>query len=216
MNVDFGAIIFDLDGVLIDSERPAAAALAELLKEEGVVASTVDIQRLFGRPLPALIAFLSEHFPDAEHAEQVRRRYNRRTRDMIASGEIGAFAGAREILQDLKEGDRKVALATSSVRNGALRKLEAIGITDAFDVIVTGDEIEAGKPAPDIFLEAARRLGVSAEACLVVEDSAAGVTAALAAGMQVIAMLTTHEEHELPKPHAVARDHTALRRLLVH
>ena len=191
------AVVFDLDGVLIDSEAPSARELHALLQGEGVDCTLEDLRVLYGRPLPALKAFLLERLGDEEKAQRLREVYNTRARKLIECGEFRAFPGVLELLSFLERNGLPIVVATSSVRSSALLKLKHAGLSRYFDIIVTGDEVLNGKPAPDIFLQAAERLGVVPSSCLLVEDSHAGVTAGIAAGMVVWAVCTTHSDKEI-------------------
>ena len=103
-----------------------------------------------------------------------------------------------------------MALATSAPKLNVIHTLEELDLTDAFPIIVRGDEVARGKPAPDVFIEAARRLGVAAADCLVFEDAPMGIEAAHAAGMRVVALTTSfqpaHFEQLDPPPTFVCGD----------
>ena len=208
------AVIFDLDGVLVDSEAPSARELHALLQDEGVDCTLEDLKVLYGRPLPALKAFLLERLGDEERAQSLRQAYNARAHELIERGEFRAFPGVLELLSLLQRYELPVALATSSVRNSALLKLKHAGLSRYFELIVAGDEVQNGKPAPDIFLLAAERLGIAPSSCLLIEDSHAGVTAGIAAGMDVWAVCTTHSDEELDPADRVFPDICALKVLL--
>ena len=200
------AVIFDLDGVLIDSEAPSARELHALLQGEGVNCTLEDLRALYGRPLPALKAFLLERLGDEARAQSLRRAFNARAHKLIERGEFRAFPSVPELLSLLQRYKLPIALATSSVRNSALLKLKHAGLSQYFDLIVTGDEVQNGKPAPDIFLLTAERLSVVPSSCLLIEDSHAGVTAGIAAGMDVWAVCTTHSDEELNQADIVFPD----------
>jgi len=104
---------------------------------------------------------------------------------------VGLFPSAKTTLEQLREMKLHLAVATSSVSASARPFLERTGITSFFEVIVTGDEVQRGKPHPDIYLQTAKTLGIVPEACLVIEDALAGVAAAKAANMRVAAIPDT-------------------------
>jgi beta-phosphoglucomutase-like phosphatase (HAD superfamily) len=104
----------------------------------------------------------------------------------VAETPIRVKDGAKEVLQHLQKAGVPRAVATSTARATALRKLSAVGLLDTFDVVVGGDDVHQGKPEPDIYLAAADRLSVPANQCLALEDSENGVRSAHAAGMTVI------------------------------
>jgi HAD superfamily hydrolase (TIGR01509 family) len=101
---------------------------------------------------------------------------------------VGLFPSAKTILEQLHEMKLPLAVATSSVSASARPFLERTGIRSFFSVVITGDEVQRGKPHPDIYLQAAKKLGISPEACLVIEDSLAGMAAGKAANMRVAAI----------------------------
>ncbi len=207
----FDAVLFDLDGVLLDSERPGLVLLAERLEAAGVAFEAAELQAVCGRPRDYLHGFVTARLgplgldPDAFVLD-----YDARKNDLIARGEIRPFPRALELLAALRRAGRRLALATSTERPRAVVRLAGTGLLEAFDATVTGDEIVHGKPAPDIFLQAAERVGVQPERCVVVEDSLAGVEAARAAGMRVIAIAGTFERAALTAADHVVDDLAAV------
>jgi HAD superfamily hydrolase (TIGR01509 family) len=115
------------------------------------------------------------------------RRRGEIATDFFAN-DVGLFPSAKTTLDQLREMNLRLAVATSSVSASARPLLERTGIRSFFSVVITGDEVQRGKPAPDIYLRAADQLGISSEACLVIEDSLAGMAAAKAAKMRVAAI----------------------------
>ena len=104
---------------------------------------------------------------------------------------VGLFPHVKEVLEELRQMKLHLAVATSSVSASARPFLDRHHLTGFFEVIVTGEQVERGKPAPDIYLRAANKLGIPADACLVVEDALPGVAAAKAANMRVAAIPDT-------------------------
>jgi len=183
---DIGGVIFDMDGLLLDSERVAlatvAAAAAELGIEwrEEVGLAMVGLNSKDG---PAVIRrHLGEDFPVAELYEVFGRRYEA----TIAEGRIPLKGGVGELFDVLDRLALGRVVATSTQRARAEPKLAAVGLLARLHGMVCGDEVARGKPAPDIFLAAAAQLGVPVANCLVLEDSNAGVRGALAAGARVV------------------------------
>jgi HAD superfamily hydrolase (TIGR01509 family) len=105
--------------------------------------------------------------------------------------------GLAALIARLREDGIPMALATSAPKPNVTHTLEELSLTDAFPVIVRGDEVARGKPAPDVFIEAARRLGVDPADCLVFEDAPMGIEAAQAAGMRVVALTTSFQKAHL-------------------
>lgn len=128
----------------------------------------------------------------------------------LSRGRLAPMKGLGRFVEHLRLEGIPVALATSAPRLNVEHTLAELGLTDAFPIIVRGDEVGRGKPAPDVFIEAARRLGVDAATCLVFEDAPMGIEAAHAAGMQVVALTTSftaaHFEQLTQPPVLVCRD----------
>ena len=176
------AVIFDLDGVVADSHPIHEAAWKTLLVEQGIDSASLNLDFLYaGHPRREI---LRHYLGSIEPSEM--ERLGRRKDDLyaIARNKLHAKPGIPRVLSQLNADGILCALATSAGRVRAHESLEHLGITKHFSVIVTGEEPGAPKPAPDIFLLAAVRMGVKARQCVVVEDSVAGVLAARAAGMR--------------------------------
>jgi HAD superfamily hydrolase (TIGR01509 family) len=205
------AYLFDMDGVLIDSERPTLQILHELLSAAGAARDPAELRTICGRPAGTLQQFLGEWLGgDVEAVESLMGRYAAAKLEMAETDGIKAFPGTIEVLAALRERGARLAVATSTRRDSALQRLGSNGLAEYFDAIVTGDEVRNGKPAPDIFLLAAERLRADPSQCVVVEDSLAGVSAGRAAGMTVYAVAQTFEPDELGEAHRVFKDIRAL------
>ena len=185
MYFDPAACIFDLDGLLLDSERVSRDCWIQAAREFG--SSIHEIYpSLIGRGLAGCDALLAEHFGDASLVARMRIRKNDLQRRVLENGSIPLKLGARETLDFARSRGIQIALATGSVRDSVHEKLRPHDLAKHFDVMVCGDDVESGKPAPDIFLAAATRLAVAPDKCVVFEDSHAGVEGALCAGMRVV------------------------------
>ena len=195
------AVIFDMDGLLLDSERIAYDIGRDICRDMGIAWRHEVAMQLIGRNSRDFERLLKhafgEDFPVAEHQREFGRRYEA----VIARGEIPLKPGVHALLDRLDERKLPRAVATSTRRSRALPKLEAVGLLARMNGVVGGDEVTQGKPAPDIFLAAAGLLGVAAADCLVFEDSNNGARGALAAGAQVIVIPDMLEPDE-----AVVRD----------
>lgn len=201
------AFVFDMDGVLVDSERPFLRTLHALLTEAGVAHDRDGLRHLCGQPAPALRAFLLERFGgDETAAAAFGERYQAAKRRFLENGEVQVMPGAHDVLATLRERGTALAVATSTYRDAALERLARYDLARWFDDVVTGDQVANGKPAPDIFLLAAERLRVDPRACIAVEDSVAGVQAARDAGMTVFAVAHTFQPGELGQAHRVFAD----------
>ena len=186
----FRAVIFDLDGVLADSEPWWNEIDAKLLGEYGVAYHGEYHRNVLGVSYRLAVEFYKKTFGLSEPTEELMRRRGEIAAEFFAN-RIGLFPSARQTLEQLRQMNLRLALATSSVSASARPFLDRHRLTAFFDVIVTGEEIERGKPSPDIYLHAAKKLGVSADACLVIEDALSGITAAKAARMRVAAIPDT-------------------------
>ncbi len=175
-----------MDGVLLDSEPLHFASDMNTMKHFGIHITPKDLEEFVGMvDREMLITLKQRHNSPYSVSEMLEYQRNAKVEALKAS-DIGPIDGIRELLAELKANRVRLAVASSSPRrfiNTALSKLE---ITPHFEIIVSGEEVPHGKPAPDIYLEASRQLGVSPGDCVVLEDSGAGVRAAKAAQMKCI------------------------------
>jgi HAD superfamily hydrolase (TIGR01509 family) len=183
----FHAGIFDLDGVLADSEPWWNQIDAKLLAEHGVSYRGEYHRNVLGVSYRLAVEFYKNAFHISASVEELMRRRGEIATDFFAN-RVGLFASAKTTLEQLREMKLHLAVATSSVSASARPLLDRTGIRSLFTVVVTGDEVQQGKPHPDIYLRAAKKLGISPEACLVIEDALAGIAAGKAANMRVAAM----------------------------
>lgn len=177
------ALIFDMDGLLVDSEDLAAGALRRFLAEHGHEMHDGTMERTLGRRLPEAIAVVAEAYGLEGDLPGLVDRYDALRLDALR-GNVRPMPGARELLDWARSAGLPMALASSSKRSHIVLSLEETGLAGSFDAEVSGDEVERGKPEPDMFLLAARRIGAAPEACVVLEDAPAGLAAAHAAGMR--------------------------------
>jgi HAD superfamily hydrolase (TIGR01509 family) len=184
------AIIFDLDGVLADSEPWWNQIDAKLLADYGATYRGEYHQKVVGVNYRLAIEFYKEAFGLSVPTEEMMRRRGEIATEFFGS-RVGLFPDVKEILEELRQMKLDLAVATSSVSASARPFLDRHHLTEFFEIIVTGEEVEHGKPAPDIYLRAADNLGIPTDACLVVEDALPGVAAAKAANMRVVAIPDT-------------------------
>lgn len=190
------AILFDLDGVLVDSTPSVARQWRLWANERGVPEE--DVLRIaHGRRTVEVVRSLAPHLdPELEAA-----RLEQREADDLDG--VEAINGARELLLSLPDG--KWAVVTSGRRYLASSRLRRFGLPFP-KVLVTADDVRNGKPHPEPYLKGAQMLGVAAEKALVIEDAPAGIQAAHAAGMPAIALPTTYSLERLAQADAVIRD----------
>jgi sugar-phosphatase len=182
------AVVFDMDGVLVDSEPIWRRVELEVFGRLGVELREEDLLKTMGVRIADVVRMWHERHPwDEPPVEDVADEIVERVADTIER-EASLAGGALEAIDRLRAHGLPLALASSS----PMRLIEAVlrmgRLEDRFDVVLTAEDEEHGKPAPDVYLSAARALGVAPERCLAIEDSINGVRAAKAAGMVVIAV----------------------------
>lgn len=179
-------IIFDMDGLLIDTEPVYYDIFNEILHEYGLSMDIKTYTRdISGRSDVENFHHLLETYPLNMTYDQLEQKENVIEMERIRKG-VPLKTGVHEILEEAKRQNLRIALATSNTQYKAKLILNDHHLLEYFDELVFVDEVENGKPAPDLFLLAAERLNVPKENCLVLEDSASGVTAAYNAGISVI------------------------------
>lgn len=181
-------LIFDMDGLLVDSEGLAAVAMDAFLAERNLERRPEIHSRLLGRRLVEAIAIVREGYGLDEDVDLLIDRYSVLRLEALR-GSVALMPGAIEIIERARLANLGVALATSGLRLHADVSLGETGLAGRFDSETTGDQVSRGKPAPDLFLLAAERMEVDPAEAVVLEDSPLGVEAAVQAGMRVIAVL---------------------------
>ena len=192
----FAAVIFDMDGVLVDGEPIYYGAASAVLAEDGIAFPLDQFKRYMGTK-----AGWTEFVVDLG-LPRPAAYYRERCTELVAAAYRSvdlALPGAVELVRGLREAGVPLAVASSSLRTNVETCLGQIGIVDAFDAIVAGDDITHGKPQPDIYLRAAGLLDVAPYRCLAIEDAPAGIRAAHAAGMTCWAVRTEYTR-DLPLP----------------
>jgi HAD superfamily hydrolase (TIGR01509 family) len=185
----FEAVIFDLDGVLLDSELLYLAATNSVLAREGQYLSPEENAAYIGvRYYDMLLDIIPKM--GLAHEPDYYIRESRVAVERSFSGPLDPPLGARQLIERLAAHEVPRAVGSSSVHAWVDRILTSLRVREHFPVIVGGDDVQHGKPAPDIFLRCADLLGVPPDRCAVIEDSANGVRAARAAGMTAIGMRT--------------------------
>jgi len=193
------AVIFDLDGVLVDSERRWNGAKEALVREAGGRWREDAAWRMMGMSAPEWAAYLRDELAVPMDAGAIDREVVRRMEDGYRES-LPLLPGAERAVRSLAE-RWPLGLASSANREIIDLVLELAGFGDAFRATVSSEEVGRGKPAPDVYLEAASRLEVTPADCVAIEDSSSGLRAADAAGMAVIAVPNPHYP---PDPDALA------------
>ncbi len=189
MSSHIKAVIFDMDGVIIDSEGYQSRAFEHVLDEEGVAPEFNEhgIVQIVGVNARDSWERLHKKHSLTPSVDELLERKRHAYQQYLDQG-LPAMAGFHELLQLLKEKSMKTAIASSSKHSEIIKVVTHLGAINYFDVLVSGEHVTRGKPAPDIFLHVAKELGVNPETCLVLEDAESGVRAARVAGMKVIAV----------------------------
>lgn len=199
------AVIFDMDGVLIDSEPLYFESNMGMFQELGFGDQiTMEYYKQFvGAPAWFMWETLREKFgagivnrPTLELVREEREKYLHFLQSKCAAGEVVLIAGVKKLLDDLLQSGHKMAIASSSDINVINTVVDSLDIRKYFDFLATGDYVKNGKPAPDIFLYAAKELGMAPEKCAVIEDSNNGVKGAAAAGMYVVGYYNPHSGNQ--------------------
>jgi len=192
------AVIFDLDGVIVSTDEYHYLAWKQLADEEGIEFDRKINERLRGvsrmESLRIILEKADRNYSDAEQLLLAERKNNTYRELLHKLSPADILPGVMDWIRELKQHGLKVAIGSSS--KNARPILLAIGLEKTFDAVVDGTDITKSKPDPEVFNLAAKILGVTDQHCLVVEDAGAGVDAALAAGMQVLAVgsATTHPD----------------------
>ncbi len=193
------AVIFDLDGTIVFSHPTHFAAYERLFKKFGIKWNYKEFNDIFaGTGAPAIIKLILERHGinkfDLPALVQEKRNY---FDDILREKGFNVVPGFFDFLKKINERGLKKAIASGASKQNIITMLKSIGVIDEFQEIVSGEEVANPKPAPDIFLEAARRINTMPSECLVIEDTEHGINAAKSAGMKCIALLTTLNEEIL-------------------
>lgn len=182
------AFIFDLDGVITDTAEYHYRGWKRLAEEEGLSFSREENEHLRGIPRrESLMLILKDHvYPEAKILQMMERKNNYYLEFIKGISPRDLLPGAKELLEEIRAAGLKNALGSAS--KNASEVLDRLGIRSLFDAISDGHSVERQKPAPDLFLHAARQLNLSPAECVVVEDAAAGIEAAKAGGFRSIGL----------------------------
>jgi len=190
------SVIFDLDGVLADTSAFHKQAWFDLAEKENFRMSDEFFSRTFGMQNYQIISLLAGKNLPAKEIERMSFWKETRYRQLV-KGQLSLAGGAKELIEELKEKRFKTAIGTSTPRANLDFMLKEMKAEKYFDVLVTGEDVKRGKPAPDTFLKAAEKLSVHPGRCIVIEDAVHGIEAGKNAGMAVIAITSTRERQDL-------------------
>ena len=190
-------VIFDMDGVLVDNRDIHIDAFVIFCKKYGCELSRVELLEHFGKGNDEIIpVVLPKHIIDEIGIDALADEKEAIYRDIYAST-IQPTSGLVEFLKDLRVNEIVTGVGSSGQSDNVNFVLDKCGIAPFFTAIANGDMVTKCKPDPEVFILASKLIGVKPEECVVIEDSFAGIEAARAAGMKVIAMATTYTQEEL-------------------
>src|SRR4030043_661639 len=200
------AVLFDMDGVLVDSEEFICRAATEMFREKGLIVKPEDFIPFVGTGENRYIGGVAEKYNFPVDVEAVKKR-TYEIYDIIVRNKLKALPGVKDFITSCRNKNLKIAVATSADEVKMKINLREIGLpVKTFDITVNGLEIERKKPFPDIYLKAAEMLGVPPKDCLVVEDAPNGIKAAKAAGMKCLAVMSSFSEKELKDADWIVKD----------
>jgi len=185
-----------MDGVIIDSEPLHFESDRMVMREFGVELTDEELNRYVGVANPQMWAELKDKYNINLTIDELLERQHANKLKLLKEIQLETISGIDELILDLQKKGIAIALASSSSREFIELVLEKLGITECFQVIVSGDEVEKGKPEPDIFLKAAELLKVAPENCIVLEDAEHGVNAAKKAGMKCIGFINPNSGNQ--------------------
>ena len=177
------AVLFDMDGVIFDTEREYLKEWNKIFKKYGYEMKKEIYVSVMGRGRKKVKEIFKENFGDDLPIEEMYIEKDKMLKEAIENNKVPLKQGALELLEFLKENGYKTALATSAKKDRVKSQVTHAKINNLFDAIVCADDIVNSKPDPEIFLKAAEKVNVKPENCIVIEDSEAGIRAAFNAGM---------------------------------
>lgn len=189
------AVIWDLDGVIADTVAYHYRAWRDVFKERGVAYRQADFMPYFGRRHDTIIKAVLGDLPP-EELDTINEEKQKKFRRLVAQN-LRAMPGAIALVKSLHEHGIKQAIASSAVPENIEIIIRGLSIEDCFQAIVHGMEVKEGKPSPQIFLLAAKKLKARPDHCVVIEDAIAGVAAARNAGMKCVAVTNSHPKEAL-------------------
>lgn len=190
-------VLFDMDGVLVDTEEYICAAAMEMFREKGIITRKEDFKPFTGMGENKYIGGVAEKYGISSPIDEMKAR-TYEIYGQLVKGKLSPLKGSKEFIARCQKKGLKLALASSADRIKVETNLKESGIgSKIFPVIITGLDVVNKKPAPDIYLKAAEKLGLDAGECLVVEDAVSGVKAGKAAGCRCLAVTTSFSMEEL-------------------
>jgi HAD superfamily hydrolase (TIGR01509 family) len=190
-------VIFDNDGVLVDTEQYSIEAYRRAIEEQGVTLDTTDTERNCGLTDADIIRDMRDRYGAQLDLKTFSMRKAQLYHEIAAEHKIRLFPGVKSFISNLREMRIPYILASSGSRSKIAFNLEQSGLSQYFPMVVSGDDFQRGKPDPEIFLCAAEKLGLAPRDCVVIEDSINGLKAARTAGCFAIAVSNTFPREKL-------------------
>lgn len=190
-------ILFDWDGVIIDSSRQHEASWERLAAEERAPLPEDHFVRGFGRKNERIIPEILGWSQDADEIRRLSLRKEALYREIVVEEGLEALPGVRPLLERLRAAGIPSCIGSSTHRENIDTLLAVLGFADLFDGMVTAEDVSAGKPHPEVFLKAAAKINRAPHRCIVFEDAWAGIEAARAGGMKVVGVASTHDAASL-------------------
>ncbi|HMS65386.1 MAG TPA: HAD family phosphatase [Ignavibacteria bacterium] len=191
------AVIFDMDGVIIDSEPAYLEMNLKMFSELGFEMDDEDYKALVGMPSLPMWTMLKKKYNFEKTVEEIIQSEKNRMFSILDSGIISKpMDGINSLLKELSSYNCKLSVASSSAKDNIEHILKKLNIYSFFEFIISGEEVAKGKPDPDIFLKVSERFSIHPNKCFVIEDSTNGVTAAKSAGMKCIGFKNNDSNHQ--------------------
>lgn len=188
------AVLWDVDGTLVDSAECHYGAWRATMAEHGCALTRDAFAATFGQRNDAVLRQYLGREVTAEEVRRVGDAKEARYRGLVRARGVTALPGVCDWLARLRSEGWRQAIASSGPHLNSQAIIDALGLPETFDAVVSAEEVAHGKPAPDVFLAAADRLGVAPHRCVVVEDAPSGIEAGRRAGMHTLGVLTTHAQ----------------------
>jgi len=199
-------ILFDMDGVLVDSELFICQAGIQMFKEKGLSVKESDFKPFTGMGENKYLGGVAEKYNFPFDVERDKARTYEIYKNLV-SGKLKALNGVFDFIGKCRQKDLKLAIASSADEVKVKINLQEIGLpAEWFGAIIHGNSVEKRKPHPDVFLKSAEKLGLEPKNCLVIEDAVSGVEAAIAAGCKCLALTTSFPREKLHKADWIADD----------
>ncbi len=204
------AVLFDMDGVIVDSNPYHKLAFQAFLAQYHIALTDEELKtKVYGRTNKEIMSYIFKENATQEQSDSWANEKEALFRKMYQP-DIRATKGLTALLQALKVKQIPTAVGTSAPLDNLNFVLDALNLRQYFDVLLHSKDVVHGKPAPEIYLKAANKLGMDPSKCIVIEDSLPGIQAGLSAGMKVIGITTTHTPEELQHTHFVIQDFRTL------